>query len=159
MTYATKTNEQFVVYFTEAVQKGSASPSTWMMRRSAAGIESTFDVAPLIVFDPNFPGKVKFGHKAFTSGAMYILKYADNTFTDVAGNCIGSSSASLPTGAKTEGYQVMFSSTIMTYLPTKSDTSNVTKYTNIAFTFTDQVTSWKPMAAKSASGSPDLKKL
>jgi hypothetical protein len=120
-------SQTIVMYFTEGVQTGAGSAS--LTKAAPGGTAASFDTTPGVVFDVAIPGKVTISHKVFTTGALYGMSYTHSTFRDIAGNCVPAMS----------GYQVMVGSTITSYYPTPSDTTNVTKYTNLQFVFSDPV--------------------
>jgi methionine-rich copper-binding protein CopC len=119
--------QTITMYFTEGVQSGAGSAS--ITKAKPGGSAASFDTTPGVVFDASIPGKVVISHKSFDRGAWYAMSYTHSTFRDIAGNCVPAMS----------GYYVMVGSTITGYYPTHLDTTNVTKYTNLQFNFSDPI--------------------
>merc|ERR1719359_420898 len=82
----------FVLYFTEAVQKGEAPVTITKSSAGASAVWESIDVssasATKVQFDTEWPGRVTINPNAFDKGAEYQLSIATGAFKDVAGNFI-----------------------------------------------------------------------
>jgi hypothetical protein len=137
------------MYFREAIQAGEAAvtftktvPVGTLSATSGGGMTttSTFETittstasSAAITYDTKFPGKVTITPSNFDLGAEYTMAIGTAAFKDAAGNFNPASTLSVT-------YNVYVSTSISSYFPTKGDTTNVTKQTNLILEFAAPVT-------------------
>jgi methionine-rich copper-binding protein CopC len=135
------TSESFVLLFTEAVQAGEAmvsgeSPISITETRggaSAVVYETITNMSSSnVTYDATIPGRVTITPKHFRTGAEYQLSIAAGAFKDLAGNFYAGLSSD---------YTVRVTTSISAYNPSNGTSINVSRYSTIVLTYTDDVVS------------------